>query len=75
MPALKEGSIFDVAYISRCSFRNHDLTWSFQHKYPCLWSEYDLTLPYADLYSIKYQGDSSFFIQTMEPLIVKYRIN
>lgn len=67
MPALKEGSIFDVAYASRCSFRNHDLTWSFQHKYPCLRSEYDLTLPDADLYSVKYQGDSSFFIQTMEP--------
>ncbi|HET7003178.1 MAG TPA: DUF3858 domain-containing protein [Puia sp.] len=68
MPALREGSIFDVGYVSRCSFRNHDLSWSFQYKYPCLWSEYDLTLPDADMYSIKYQGDSSFFIHTVEPV-------
>ena len=71
MPALSEGSIFDVGYVSRCSSRNHDLSWSFQHKYPCLWSEYDLTLPDADMYSIKYQGDSSFFIHTMEPVFRK----
>ena len=68
MPALSEGSIFDVGYVSRCAFRNHDLSWSFQYKYPCLWSEYDLTLPDADMYSIKYQGDSSFFINTVEPV-------
>ncbi len=68
MPALSVGSIFDFGYVSRCSFRNHDLSWSFQYKYPCLWSEYDLTLPDADMYSIKYQGDSSFFINTVEPV-------
>ena len=68
MPALREGSIFDVEYGSRCSFVIHNLDWSFQHKYPCLWSEYDLTLPDAYLYTIKYQGDSSFFIHTVEPV-------
>jgi hypothetical protein len=65
MPALREGSIFDVEYSSRCSYIIHNLDWSFQHKYPCLWSEYDLRLPDAYLYSIKYQGDSSFFIHTV----------
>jgi Domain of Unknown Function with PDB structure (DUF3858) len=66
MPALREGSIFDVEYSSRCTFIIHNLDWSFQHKYPCLWSEYDLSLPDAYLYSVKYQGDSSFFIHTVE---------
>jgi hypothetical protein len=66
MPALKEGSIFDVMYSCRYSYIVHDLSWSFQHKYPCLWSQYDLMLPNANLYSIKYQGDSSFFKQTVK---------
>jgi hypothetical protein len=66
MPALREGSIFEVEYGSRCSYIIDNLDWSFQHKYPCLWSEYDLTLPDAYLYSIKYQGDSSFFVHTVE---------
>ena len=68
MPALKEGSIYDVEYSCRYSYIIHDLSWSFQYKYPCLWSQYDLILPNANLYSIKYQGDSSFFKQTVEPV-------
>jgi hypothetical protein len=68
MPALKEGSIFDIEYSCRYSYLIHDLSWSFQNRYPCLWSQYDLVLPDAHLYSIKYQGDSSFFKQTIEPV-------
>jgi hypothetical protein len=68
MPALKEGSIFDIEYGSRCAFIVQNLEWNFQHKYPCIWSEYDLTLPDAYLYSIKYQGDSSFFINKVDPV-------
>ena len=66
MPGLKEGSIFEVEYVSRCSFIVQDLDWPFQHKYPCLWSKYDLTMPDAYLYSIKYQGDSSFYTHIVE---------
>ena len=66
MPSLSAGSIFDVEYSSRCSDIIHNLDWSFQHQYPCLWSEYNLTLPDVYGYSVQYQGDSSFFIHTVK---------
>ncbi len=66
MPGLKEGSVFDLEYTVRSSFQVLDINWKFQKNYPCLWSEYDLTMPDAYQYSIKYRGDTSFFIHTVD---------
>ena len=68
MPALKEGSIFDIEYKIRTPYLVQILERSFQNNYPCLWSEYDVKLPFANEYSIKYQGDTSFFVQSFDSL-------
>lgn len=67
MPGLKEGSIFDLEFTIRSpSTIMTPIEWSFQSAYPCLWSEYDLTLPEANRYTIKYHGDSVFYIHNTE---------
>jgi hypothetical protein len=66
MPALKEGSIFDIEYTIRSASLVHNINWDFQSAYPCLWSEYDLTLADAYRYTIKYQGDSNFYVHSVE---------
>lgn len=72
MPGLKAGSLFDVEYSIRSALQTQDINWSFQRKYPCLWSEYDLALPDAYKYTIKYDGDSSYYIQTIDTAILKF---
>ncbi len=78
LPSLKEGSVFEIEYSFRSSFDIHningskilqDFNWDFQNAYPCLWSEYDLTMPDASLYTIKYQGDSSFYINQVDTIV------
>jgi transglutaminase-like putative cysteine protease len=69
MPALKAGSVFDIEYTIRSAFTSQYSSWDFQKPYPCLWSEYDLTLPDAYLYTIKYQGDSSFHIHSVDTVL------
>ncbi len=66
LPALKEGSIFDVEYTIRAPSWKTPIGWEFQSAYPCFWSEYDLTLPDALPYSMKYYGDSVFHIRSTE---------
>jgi hypothetical protein len=77
LPALKEGSVFDIEYATRSSFNFQDINnfqvirdfnWNFQNVYPCLWSEYNLTIPNANNYFIKYQGDSSFYINRIDTI-------
>jgi Domain of Unknown Function with PDB structure (DUF3858)/Transglutaminase-like superfamily len=68
MPGLTEGSIFDIEYKIRTHNLAQQLEWSFQNNYPCLWSEYDVKLPFADQYFIKYLGDSNFFVHSVDSL-------
>lgn len=63
MPGLKEGSIYEVAYTTRSTFSMID-SWSFQHEYPCRWSEYDLDF-FSDMsYSVKIQGSQPFYVNS-----------
>ena len=66
MPALKAGSVFDLEYTTRATSMVQHPDWYFQSEYPCHWSEYDLTLPKAEDYTVKYQGDTTFDIRTVD---------
>ena len=44
-PALKEGSIIEYSYTLSSPFGLTPRSWTFQGKYPCLWSEYRIEMP------------------------------
>ena len=64
MPALKDGSIFDLEYVVRSPFDFQLQPWEFQGEYPCLWSEYEVTIAPPFHYVMKFQGDQKFDINT-----------
>jgi hypothetical protein len=45
-PAVKEGSIVEYAYTVKSDFLFTLQPWTFQDEYPCLWSEYQVDIPY-----------------------------
>lgn len=68
MPALKEGSIFDLTITTKSSNFSDPPSWTFQGEYPCLWSEYEVTIPSAFHYLVKMSGDANFDIKTTKQL-------
>jgi Transglutaminase-like superfamily len=64
LPALKEGSIFDLEYTVKSPFYDHMQPWKFQSDNPCLWSEYHVTIPPCFHYEMRLRGDSHFDIDT-----------
>jgi hypothetical protein len=64
LPALKEGSIFDLEYTVTSPFYSHMKSWKFQSDNPCLWSEYHVTIPPCFHYEMRLRGDSHFDIDT-----------
>jgi hypothetical protein len=64
MPALNEGSIFDVTYTEETNYFSDPPGWSFQGEYPCLWSEYKATIPSIFHYYSRMKGNDSFDIKT-----------
>jgi len=66
MPALKEGAIYDIVYTVRTVFSTNLRSWNFQGHYPCLWSEYQVTIPSAYHYKMKIQGDRQFDVSTQK---------
>ena len=44
-PNVKEGSIIEYEYSITSDFLNNLQPWQYQGAYPCLWSEYNLSLP------------------------------
>ena len=75
MPALKEGAIFDLEYTIRSPFYNRLQPWSFQSEYPCLWSEYIVTVPPPFHYVMRTQGDNVFDINTSKPVFESFMIS
>jgi len=45
LPAVKEGTIIEYTYTYSSPFYFHLEPWAFQGEYPCLWSEYSVTIP------------------------------
>ena len=74
LPALKEGSIFDLEYTIRSPFTFQLRSWDFQGEYPCLWSEYVVTIAPPFHYMMKLQGDTSFDINTSDEISSLFHI-
>ncbi|HVU54593.1 MAG TPA: DUF3857 domain-containing protein [Puia sp.] len=55
-PALKEGSIIEYTYTLQSDFFDYLRPWAFQGIYPCMYSEYDVSLPNFFQYVTLSQG-------------------
>ena len=77
LPAVKEGSIIEVSYTikSISGYYQFLRSWSFQGDYPCLWSEYQATIPQFFNYVVSTQGDQSFFVHTTERVGAFYAVH
>lgn len=62
-PNLKEGCIIEFEFTKTSDFLHNLEPWEFQGKYPCLWSEYNLTLPAFFSYVFLSQGYRTFDIK------------
>ncbi len=74
LPSLKEGVIFDLQYTVRSPFYSRLQPWSFQGKYPCLWSEYTVTIAPPFHYVMKLQGDTHFDINSTKGVVGDFSI-
>jgi len=74
LPGLKAGSIFDLEYTIKSPFLRLQ-PWSFQGKYPRLWSEFVVTIPPPLHYVLKKQGDQTFDIDTKEDVHKNYIVH
>lgn len=63
MPAVKEGSIIDYTYTITSDYNFSLPSWEFQSiDHPCLWSEYEVTIPQVLFYIFVKQGVHNFAI-------------
>ncbi|HEX9509828.1 MAG TPA: DUF3857 domain-containing protein, partial [Puia sp.] len=63
IPAVKEGSIIEYTYTVTSDYNFSLPVWEFQSiEYPCLWSEYEVTIPQVLFYVLVKQGIHSFAI-------------
>jgi hypothetical protein len=74
MPALKEGSIYDLTYTVKSRFFYDPPAWDFQSDFPCLWSEYQVSIPGSFHYMIKIKGDDHFDIKTSKAVWLSYNV-
>ncbi len=63
MPAVKEGTIIEYSYTITSDWNFNLPPWEFQStEYPCLWSEYEVTIPQVLTYIFVRQGVHDFAI-------------
>jgi hypothetical protein len=74
MPALKEGSIFDMTITKKSSYFSDPPSWVFESEYPCIWSDYEVTIPSVFHYLVKMSGNESFDIKTTQPIEQRFSI-
>ena len=74
LPAVKEGSIVEISYVIKSDFYTHLQPWNFQGDYPCLWSEYEVTIPQFFNYVFLMQGYEPFFIKTSKSVFASYSV-
>src|SRR5450755_312538 len=74
MPALKEGSVYDLTYTVKSNFYDNPFGWIFQHNIPCLWSEYEVIYPVMYHYLISKSGDDHYDIETMKQIFETYSV-
>ncbi len=67
MPAVKEGSVIEYSYTVHSNFIFNLPEWEFQNiGYPCLWSDYQVTIPSLLVYVLHKRGVHPFFIDKAE---------
>ena len=62
LPAIKEGSLIEYTYTIRSEFYFNLQPWSFQGRYPVLWSEYEVSIPSIFDFVFLSQGFQKFDI-------------
>ena len=63
MPGIKENAIIEYSYTIISDFYFNIPSWQFQNvEYPCLWSEYQVTIPSLVGYVFNKRGIHSFYI-------------
>jgi len=65
-PGLKEGSIIEYSYTVESAVEIFLKPWEFQGKYPCLWSEYKVSIPVGFNYVTLGQGYNPYYINTTD---------
>ena len=73
-PALKEGSVIEYSYVQSSDFLQNLQPWEFQGPYPCLWSEYSVSMPNFFQYVTLTQGFLPFSIKTSDSRNVNFRL-
>ncbi|MBS1741679.1 MAG: DUF3857 and transglutaminase domain-containing protein [Bacteroidetes bacterium] len=63
-PNLREGSIIEYQYDVNSDFIFNLQPWQFQGEYPCLWSEYTVSMPEFYKYISLTQGYQPYYINT-----------
>jgi Domain of Unknown Function with PDB structure (DUF3857)/Transglutaminase-like superfamily len=74
LPNIKEGSIIEYEYTIVSDFLYNLQPWAFQGAYPCLWSEYNLTLPEFFGYVFLTQGYRTFDINERKTRHESFRL-
>ncbi|HWV69314.1 DUF3857 domain-containing protein [Chitinophaga sp.] len=64
LPAVKEGTIIEYTYSVSSPYYRHLRAWSFQGQYPCLWSEYSVSIPEYFDYMLIPQGYEPYVVKT-----------
>ena len=74
-PDLKEGSIIEYRYQVKSPYYRYLRSWRFQGEYPCLWSEYKVTIPPMFDYLRSQQGYLPYTIDTAYKVYKSYSIS
>lgn len=75
LPNVKEGSIIEYEYSITSDFLRNLHPWEFQGSYPCLWSEYNLSLPAFLGYVFLTQGYKTYDIQQNSSRNEEFRLS
>ncbi len=75
LPAVKEGSIIEYSYTIQSDFDFLLKSWTFQdERFPCLWSDYTVTIPALLVYTFTRQGYNPFYIDKQSENQASYTI-
>lgn len=66
LPAVKEGSLIEIAYNVHSDFFEYIRGWTFQGRHPVLWSDYKVSVPDFFNYTIITKGFQPFHLKKQE---------
>ena len=69
---VRDGSIIEYTYTQKSPFVLNKHSWTLQSIYPCLWSEYEASIPPVFSYSVVKNSALPFCIETTEARQVTY---